>query len=65
MLGKVAKTGHQSEQARWTGPPWTPVFGPEKSVKNRGKTSRRVTSPVFCNGFVRFGVLVMLTGLGV
>ena len=43
MLGKVAKTGHQSEQARSAGPPWTPVFGPKKVLTNWGKTSLRVT----------------------
>ena len=64
MLGKVAKTGHQSEQARSTGPPWTPVFGPKKSVENRGKTSRGVTFPCVLQWFAIFDVLVVLTGLG-
>ena len=45
-LAKVAKTTHQSDQARSTGPPWTPVFGPNTVLhKNKGKTSRRMTFP--------------------
>ena len=63
-LAKVAKTTHQSEQARSTGPPWTPVFGPEKVFKQWQNEPECDFPMRFCNGVVRFGALVVLTGLG-